>query len=95
MAVVSRGKYLRGFELRGAALLWKSLWNCWPSGESLAVKICQGFRGAEFPAPKALNSNQLGNSLRINIVKTREKAAYSRFVDLHIWRSVTFRIGRA
>jgi hypothetical protein len=78
--------------LRGAVLLWKSLWNCWPLEESLAVKICQSLREAGFLAPKALNSNQLGNSLRINIVKTLEKPPYSRFVDLHIWRSVTFRL---
>src|SRR5271165_1022937 len=52
-AVVLRGKYLRGFELRGAGLLWKSLWNCWPWAESLAVEICQGFREAGFLASKA------------------------------------------
>jgi hypothetical protein len=65
-------------------VLWKSLWNCWLGKKSLPVKICQGVRDAGFLAPKALNSNQLGNSLRINIVKTREKAAYFGFVDLHI-----------
>jgi hypothetical protein len=47
----------------------------------------------EFLAPKALSSNQLGNSLRINIVETSEKAAYSRLGDLHIWGSLTFRLG--
>jgi hypothetical protein len=87
-----RDKYLRRFELRGAGLLWKSLWNCWPWRESLPVKICQGIREAGFLAPKVLNSNQLGNSLRINIAQNREKAAYSRFADLHIWRSMTFRL---
>ena len=66
------------------------MWNCWQLGESLAVKICRAICDHGFVASKALNSNQLGNSLRINIVKTREKAAYSRFADLHIWRSMTF-----
>jgi hypothetical protein len=92
---VLRGIYLRGFELQAAGVLWKSLWNCWQLGESLAVKICQAICDHGFLASKALNSNQLGNSLRINIVKTSEKAAYSRFADLHIWRSMTFRLVRS
>jgi hypothetical protein len=87
MPVVYPVNYLRGFGLRPASVLWKSLWNCWLRRKSLAVKICHGVCDAEFLAPKALNSNQLGNSLRINIVKTCEMPAYSSFVDLHIWRS--------
>jgi hypothetical protein len=75
MAVVLHGKYLRRFELQRVAPLWKSLWNCWREQKSLAVKICNGVRDGEFLASKALNSNQLGNSLRINIVKRREKPA--------------------
>ena len=77
--VVFRGKYLMGFELRVTAALWKSLWNCWQGEKCLEVKICQLARTGVFLAPKALSSNQLGNSLDINIGGIGGNPASSRF----------------
>ena len=45
---------------------------------------------ADFLVRKALNSNHLGNSLDINIVKTSGSQPNSQFRDLHIWRFLTF-----
>ena len=43
-----------------------------------------------FPARKALNSNQLDNSLGINIVELGERLSEFRFADLHILGSGPF-----
>jgi|HubBroStandDraft_6_1064221.scaffolds.fasta_scaffold00014_106 hypothetical protein len=49
--VVLPGKYIRGLELRAAAVLWKSLWNCWQQEKFLAAKSCQRIGRVSFPAP--------------------------------------------
>ena len=90
IAVVVGPKYLRRFDLRRRGMLWKSLWNCWPRGKFLRVKICYPARAGEFLDAKALNSNQLGNSLGINIGGINGASTYSQFGDLHISRFVTF-----
>ena len=77
--VVFRGKYLRRFELLGSGALWKSLWNCWRREKCLEVKICQLAHAGVFLAPKALSSNQLGNSLDINIGGISGNPACSHF----------------
>jgi hypothetical protein len=89
-AVVLPGKYLRRFELRGRGVLWKSLWNCWLRKKYLAVKICQRFGCGRFSVAKTLSSNQLGNSLGINIVRVRENRDFSHFGVLHIPQLLTF-----
>jgi hypothetical protein len=89
-AVVLPGKYLRRFELRGTGVLWKSLWNCWLLRKYLVVKICQPVRCRRFSVAKTLSSNQLGNSLGINIVWMRENRDFSHFGVLHISRLLTF-----
>ena len=92
MTVVLRGKYLRGFELRGAGRAVEKLVELLALGKMAGGKdLSSCLTAADFRPPKALNSNQLGNSLRINIGTTREKSAYSHFADLHISGSLTFR----
>jgi hypothetical protein len=71
-------------------VLWKSLWNYWLRKKCLVVKIRRPSRRGGLPNPKALNSNQLGNSLGINMGGTCGKAGYSGFGDLHISRFLTF-----
>ena len=77
MPVLSGRNYLRSRDLRWMDVLWKSLWNCWTPGKFLRVKICHPAQAGKFPASKALNSNQLANSLGINIVKSCGKPSHS------------------
>ena len=95
MPVVIFRKYLRRFELQLTRVLWKSLWNCWRRKKFLRVKICHPAQAGKFPASKALNSNQLANSLGINIVTSGGKPHNSRIGVLHISQFLTFRFAFA
>ena len=61
----------------GAAWLWKSLWNCWQAENDFRGKdLSATSPRAGFPASKALNSNQLGNSFDINMGRGGGKAEH-------------------
>jgi hypothetical protein len=70
------------------------LWNWRLSEKCLTVKICQAIRGDEFSIAKGMNSNQLGNSLGINIGGMAGKSNDSRFGVLHILGLLAFRFCR-
>jgi hypothetical protein len=69
IAVVLAGKYLSRFELRWPIMLWKSLWNAGCEKNAWGQSAMTGITLQCFTPCKALSSNQLGNSLAINIAE--------------------------
>ena len=86
MPVVFQGNCLSRFELRcrRAAGCGKA---CGIAGSTRNVcrqTAVSRLSAADFPPSKALNSNQLGNSLRINMAETSGRPIRSHFGVLHM-----------
>lgn len=79
------GKSLRQLRLRVLRAAVESLWNCGRGGKGFSIKPISGIDFPNWDAPKTLNSNQLANSLGINMGGGEVQASDSQIGDLHIW----------
>jgi hypothetical protein len=72
-----------------ATFLWKSLWNGWRREKASDRELRCKARNMVSQTPKALSSNQLGNSLGINMERLLKTLRVPVFEVLHISRFLT------